>query len=321
MKFCKHLNRIIDISNPEWSPFWMKYKLMKTLIKSLPVVVMDDSIEMNDYVAIRKNPNEVKFFKQLHDEVRKVSSFFAQAKAELEIRYNRIKVGWEILSRCESKSHHNNLNLYESSVYNLHSNLLLLETFAIINYCAFSKILKKHDKKTRYKTRISFMANVVNKSNFATYPDMLAMIRQCEALYDHLSQRLVCKENKSVREDEQENIGMLCSLKNQDLDTKGDTTFVNKSFSQKRNLAILPVEIKPIIAREPSKMETSMQSIVKFKRNLGSLSKHPVCVSSMVVTKAREKGNNAAAVMSNHDDKEQHICLSPCQSSKKQRCL
>ena len=99
--------------------------------------------------------------------------------------------------------------LYGRSVYNLHNSLLLLETYAIMNYCAFSKILKKYDKKTGYNTKMAFMRNVVNRSNFATYRDVLAMIRESEALYDQVSQNFACEENHDLRENEQLFIGMV----------------------------------------------------------------------------------------------------------------
>ncbi len=29
MKFCKNLQRVVDISDPEWSPYWVNYKMLK----------------------------------------------------------------------------------------------------------------------------------------------------------------------------------------------------------------------------------------------------------------------------------------------------
>jgi hypothetical protein len=29
MKFCKNLQRIVEISNPEWAPYWPNYKMLK----------------------------------------------------------------------------------------------------------------------------------------------------------------------------------------------------------------------------------------------------------------------------------------------------
>jgi hypothetical protein len=29
MKFCKNLQRVVDISDPEWAPYWTNYKVSK----------------------------------------------------------------------------------------------------------------------------------------------------------------------------------------------------------------------------------------------------------------------------------------------------
>lgn len=29
MKFCKNLQRVVDISDPEWAPYWINYKMLK----------------------------------------------------------------------------------------------------------------------------------------------------------------------------------------------------------------------------------------------------------------------------------------------------
>jgi len=29
MKFCKNLQRVVDISEPEWAPYWINYKMLK----------------------------------------------------------------------------------------------------------------------------------------------------------------------------------------------------------------------------------------------------------------------------------------------------
>eukprot|EP00542_Grammatophora_oceanica_P003486 CAMPEP_0194063804 /NCGR_PEP_ID=MMETSP0009_2-20130614/81304_1 /TAXON_ID=210454 /ORGANISM="Grammatophora oceanica, Strain CCMP 410" /LENGTH=34 /DNA_ID= /DNA_START= /DNA_END= /DNA_ORIENTATION= len=33
MKFCKNLQQVVDISDPEWAPYWTNYKMLKKLIK------------------------------------------------------------------------------------------------------------------------------------------------------------------------------------------------------------------------------------------------------------------------------------------------
>jgi hypothetical protein len=33
MKFCKNLQRVVDISDPEWAPYWTNYKMLKVSCK------------------------------------------------------------------------------------------------------------------------------------------------------------------------------------------------------------------------------------------------------------------------------------------------
>lgn len=64
--------------------------------------------------------------------------------------------------------------------------VLLLENFAIMNYCAFSKILKKHDKLTGFTTRGAYMSNVVSRQNFTHYPNLMELLRKVEQLFEDI---------------------------------------------------------------------------------------------------------------------------------------
>ena len=46
-------------------------------------------------------------------------------------------------------------------VVGFHKELLMLENYAVLNFCGLSKILKKHDKSTGFVTREKFMMNMV----------------------------------------------------------------------------------------------------------------------------------------------------------------
>jgi hypothetical protein len=32
MKFCKNLQKVADISDPEWAPYWTNYKMLKVSV-------------------------------------------------------------------------------------------------------------------------------------------------------------------------------------------------------------------------------------------------------------------------------------------------
>ena len=296
MKFCRNLQRVIDITDSEWAPYWTNYKLLKKLLKNVVVPAppphhsgdsprgvnkeeQEDEVHrhandssslstfshhsgsdgtaededgeerdgdyditdvnkegtiitaatptaVGDVVSSSRNtltvvsannktsnaaappsssavvketmsrhPGEVAFFKLLNSELRKAIRFFEQAQLELEIREARVIEGIT-LTKAQSTTHNIVMvddiwSIMARSLYCLYKDLLLLETYAIMSYCSFSKILKKHDKLTTHSTRIPFMTNVVNKANFAHYPRLLNMIVTCENLYDEVCKFLV----------------------------------------------------------------------------------------------------------------------------------
>lgn len=108
------------------------------------------------------------------------------------------------------------------SIFRLYKDLLLLETYAIMTFCSFSKILKKHDKVTGHHTRNAFMSKVVNVANFTNYPKVLEMISRCEQLYEEVSTRLVQEGKEALYEDERLFINMISRLNEQVLDCHGE---------------------------------------------------------------------------------------------------
>jgi hypothetical protein len=159
-----------------------------------------------------RNPGEKAFFKLLHAEYHKVCRFFDKAQEEFQIREERVREGMQIMMQPNSIMVSEKWSMLAKSIYRLYKDLLLLETFAIMTYCSFSKILKKHDKMTGYQTRNAFMANVVNKSNFTNYPKVLEMISSCKELYEEVSRRLLQAGKDCLYEDERLFINMISRL-------------------------------------------------------------------------------------------------------------
>ena len=156
---------------------------------------------------IARCPGEVAFFRLLHVELKKADRFFVDATKGFSIREERIVRGIKITKHQDSTGE-KKWSAMAKSIYHLYKELLLLETFAIMNYCGFSKILKKHDKVTRYQTREAFMNNVVGKSSFAEYPRVTEMIQRCERLYEEVSGHLCL----TLSEDESLFVNMIRQL-------------------------------------------------------------------------------------------------------------
>ena len=126
-------------------------------------ILTDTGGALNQKEELGKSPGEIAFFKLLHAEFKKVTHFFDKAQQEFTIREERVREGMEIMKKPNSIMVSEKWSMLAKSIYRLYKDLLLLETFAIMTYCSFSKILKKHDKVTGHQTRAAFMSNVVNK--------------------------------------------------------------------------------------------------------------------------------------------------------------
>jgi hypothetical protein len=48
MKFCKSLQRMMDISDPEWVPYYTNYKMLKKLVKELHPTATEMKSRMED---------------------------------------------------------------------------------------------------------------------------------------------------------------------------------------------------------------------------------------------------------------------------------
>lgn len=216
-----------------------------------------------------RSPGEIAFFKLLHSEFKKSCIFFKNAEEEIAIREARVQEGNDIMQCPNSIMVNDRWSLLSKSLYRLYKDLLLLETYAIMTYVTFSKILKKHDKMTGFVTRNAFMGNVVSKANFTTYPKLTAMINRTEALYEEVSARIRQEGKDSLYEDERLFINMIHRLNNQALCNEDGPPTRPRSGEEKRpsiandslcDAAASLHSNKPIPPKAP---KSSLQTLVK----------------------------------------------------------
>ena len=166
--------------------------------------------------TMAKLPGEVAFFKLLLAECNKIRHFFGRMQEEFIRREQRVQEGMAVIDENAANTPimstqevvtEQTRSLVLRSLYHLYKDLMQFETYAIMMYCSFSKILKKHDKVTGYHTRIPFMTKVVHKANFASYTVVLEMIQRCENSYKkHILRNA---GNEEPREDVHLFIGMI----------------------------------------------------------------------------------------------------------------
>jgi hypothetical protein len=214
-----------------------------------------------------KSPGEIAFFKLLHSELKKGTTFFEQAKKEFTIREARVREGMEIFRKPNMIMVSDKWSIMAKSIYRLYKDLLLLELYAIMTYTSFSKILKKHDKVTGYETRIAFMANVVNKASFVQYPDLLAMIQRAQKLFDEVSQKLLIDGNSALCEDEKLFISMIHRFYGQIMDKAAEEGAPDAENRSIRNFADANSSMKvgPVTTSKNTKLTPTFKDASTLK--------------------------------------------------------
>ena len=150
------------------------------------------------FIFLVNNPGEVAFYRQIRNEIRKVSIHFALCEAQLCEKYIQLITNLEkfILYRntnttVTTTSTNPNTSSSTASiaqeaqsllamVVKLSSLAIQLENYAVMNYCGFGKALKKHDKITGETTKLAVMQAWVNIQSFAEYPILLKLLSGIE---------------------------------------------------------------------------------------------------------------------------------------------
>lgn len=137
----------------------------------------------------------------LHQELKKVSDFFEEAEEAFVIRDQRVRHGIMETSTAKFASY-NASSKAILSVGWLYRDLLSLETYAIMAYCCFSKLLKMLDKKTGLQLGLDFMNDEVSKANFTHYSRTRNMLQKTHTLYEKIQHNLSEEERSILQTDE-----------------------------------------------------------------------------------------------------------------------
>mmetsp|Transcript_21376 Transcript_21376/g.65242 ORF Transcript_21376/g.65242 Transcript_21376/m.65242 type:complete len:349 (+) Transcript_21376:126-1172(+) len=206
------------MSNPEWAPFWIDYKMLKKRLKDMApdaAAGKQQGAQQQPRGAIASDAKEIAFFRHLMAELNHTVDFYKSAEAEFRIRIWRVHAGLRQITEagspratspvpfapgaatveggdaegqappCEWQCAMKRRAL--TSCLRIYKDLLLLENYAVMSYCGFSKILKKHDKVTGYRTRAQYMRRVVNPKPFCKYQGVAKMLHECEDLFRRLA--------------------------------------------------------------------------------------------------------------------------------------
>lgn len=173
-----------------------------------------DPQESKDSDVLFKYPAEVTFFRILHAELQKSIRFFNHALDELKIRVDRLSEGSSLFRDLTCAIMKDKWSVLARSAFSVYKDLVLLETYSIMTFCAFSKILKKHDKVTGRSTRNAFMTLMVTTASFNDTTRLHEMLRTCVDCYNEASLHLEQFCRSSLQEDERLFLGMVEQLNN-----------------------------------------------------------------------------------------------------------
>ena len=143
----------------------------------------------SDTSTMMSSEGEVAFFRFLRVELKKASEFYENTVKQMDLRRKRMSEGVLQLKSGPTVKQSNDERTHSflvAACIKFYKELVLLENFAIMTYCGFSKILKKHDKMTGHSTREQFMRRCVNGQPFAQHTRAIELIREVEALYQEL---------------------------------------------------------------------------------------------------------------------------------------
>jgi len=157
----------------------------------------------------------------------------------------------------------------------------LLESYAVLNYIGFRKILKKHDKVTGYKTQEKYMLKLVDGKPFASHPWIGKCLKLVEAQFEELRR---CKESHDALSSSPMPINQVpIGVPSTSLGTRKITT----NFSSSSSNGATDEEEKSLVDLNPKERERYLQ---KFKQHAQQYKdKHKYMASHSVKRKNEEK--------------------------------
>ncbi len=160
------------------------------------------------------------FFEILHKQLKSASDFVQKAEELFHIRELRVRNGVTLTKMSTNRLSSNDaLSKAALTVAWLYKDLMSLETFAIMTFCCFSKILKKLDKKTGLLHGNNFMNETVKKAYFTHYPRTRNMIQATHTLYEDVKKHLPIKDNINLLTEQSLFIDAITRLKGGELPT------------------------------------------------------------------------------------------------------
>ncbi|XP_075478301.1 SPX domain-containing protein 3-like [Primulina tabacum] len=175
MKFGKRLKHQIEQSLPGWRDYFLSYKELKKLLRSIS----------SASPPLERGKAEADFVYLLNDEIDKFNSFFVEQEEDFIIHHKELqqRIQKVMENRSDQKDYKEELAKIRKDIVNFHGEMVLLMNYSNINYTGLAKILKKYDKRTGGVLRLPFIQKVLEQPFFTT--DLISkLIKECENTLD-----------------------------------------------------------------------------------------------------------------------------------------
>lgn len=201
LQFGKYLE---DKKRPEWADKYVDYKSLKDLIKAAVKQLEEagpqaysprtTSLTVQRAMDGRDNAEET-FFKLLEAEVDKIGSFTASTVNALRERLFRLEAQAKVASTSTEK------DVLLEEAQRVGDEFLQLEKYTNLNYMAFHKILKKHDKNLPHTPCRQFYISHLHNQPWiqGNYSDLLLALSH---VYSELRGDVVVVDSTAVEEDD-----------------------------------------------------------------------------------------------------------------------
>lgn len=206
MKFGKKI-QAVSLASTELceASQWMDYKCLKKLLGNIGQTESSPSKKRK----LEESNGEKAFFRKLLLELKKVKLTFEELegtgiKRFLSFAPKLINFKEHVQSQKQNNQALSPERCSEilKQAAEVHLNFVLLENYSVMNYCGFTKILKKHDKVTGFSTREKYMLKMVNEQPFAKHVRVAAALKVIAGEMENLKKIVLNLDEEEKKVDE-----------------------------------------------------------------------------------------------------------------------
>uniref|UniRef100_A0A7S4I8N1 SPX domain-containing protein n=1 Tax=Vannella robusta TaxID=1487602 RepID=A0A7S4I8N1_9EUKA len=169
MKFGKFLE---EKSKPEWRLYYVDYKYLKKVIKEMKISIQTQKQSKKDA--------ELLFTKSIELEINKVNDFFLMIEKEVQGKLTALR---QLLNKAKNfDSTQTKKQALVKEIQHLATQLTDLYEYTLVNFTAFRKILKKHDRHTDMVASPWFLARCKQQPFYSSskqFGNMLVKLSNC----------------------------------------------------------------------------------------------------------------------------------------------